>query len=182
MSDFVVEMETHVKGLRRYARALTGGGADADDLVQETLRRILSYVTDGETIDNWRAYLFATLHNVWIDQLARTGLRNQVPLDDYLNVLATPASQLVRLEYLDLSKALANLPADQREVVLLVGMEGFSYRQVADALNIPVGTVMSRLSRGRATLRQSMEYAPEAGAQASVAPDAASSALEAGNS
>lgn len=182
MDDFVDGMEAHIKGLRRYALALVGNQSDADDLVQESLRRILTYVNDGETVENWRAYLYATLHNVRAGHYAKAGNRNQVSIDDYADEIACPAPQHARLEYLDLTRALARLPVDQKEVVLLVGLEGFSYREVADLLDIPLGTVMSRLSRGRAALRREMSGLPAAEAipaDESAEPSAETSAAEA---
>jgi len=156
MNDLMDGMEAHIKGLRRYALALVGDPADADDLVQESLRRVLSYVGDRDSVENWKAYLYTTLHNVRAVHYARRAARNQVPIDDYAEEISCPAPQHAHLDYLDLSRALMRLPADQREVVLLVGLEGLSYREVADLLDIPLGTVMSRLSRARAALRRLM--------------------------
>lgn len=158
MDEFIDKIEAHIEGLRRYALALVGNPSDADDLVQESLRRVLSYASSRNDIENLRAYLYATLHNVRIGSYAKAG--NHLSLDDFANEISCPAPQHAHIECQDLGRALALLPADQREVVLLVGLEGFSYREVADALSIPLGTVMSRLSRGRAALRQTMSGQP----------------------
>lgn len=160
MSDFIDGIEAHIEGLRRYALALVGNPADADDLVQESLRRVLSYVDDHGRVENWRAYLYATLHNVFVSQLASTNARNQVSLDDYEEEIFCTAPQHVQVEYQDLGRELLRLPLDQREVVLLVGLEGYSYKEVADMLSIPLGTVMSRLNRGRIALRLAMTTTP----------------------
>jgi RNA polymerase sigma-70 factor (ECF subfamily) len=161
MDDLMDGMEAHIKGLRRYALALVGDPADADDLVQESLRRVLAYVGDRDSIENWKAYLYTTLHNVRAVHFARRAAQNQVSLDDYAEEISCPAPQHAHIEYLDLSRALMRLPVDQREIVLLIGLEGLSYREVSDLLNIPVGTVMSRLSRARAALRRSMSGLPD---------------------
>ncbi len=166
MSDVIDGMEAHIEGLRRYARALVGNSADADDLVQESLRRVLSYVDENRNIDNWRAYLYTTLHNVRAGQFARSDVRHQVPLDDYVEKISCPATQHAYLECQDLERELARLPVGHREVLLLVGLEDLSYREVADVLGIPLGTVMSRLSRARAALRRAMEDFPIAAASA----------------
>lgn len=163
MDDLLDGMEAHIKGLRRYALALVGDPADADDLVQESLRRVLSYVGDRDSVENWKAYLYTTLHNVRAVHFARRAAQNQVSLDDYAEEISCPAPQHAHLEYLDLSRALMRLPVDQREVVLLVGLEGLSYREVADLLDIPLGTVMSRLSRARVALRRLTSGIPETG-------------------
>lgn len=173
MDDFINDMEAHIKRLRRYALALVGNPADADDLVQESLRRVLSYVSDRESVENWRAYLYTTLHNVRAGNYVRSGVRDQVSLDDHLDEVACPAPQHARLDYLDLTRALARLPADQKEVILLVGLEGFSYREVADLLDIPLGTVMSRLSRARAALRRSLSSVPDLADEPETPPEPA---------
>jgi RNA polymerase sigma-70 factor (ECF subfamily) len=152
----------HLGALRRYARALLGSAADADDLVQECLTRALARTSLWRPVRNMRAYLFTILHNVHADRISR---RNRaldvVPLDGATATAAathpaTPPSQYGRLELRDLAAALTRLPEEQRQVVLLVGLEGMSYQEVATVLDVPVGTVMSRLSRGREALRQLM--------------------------
>ncbi|HEY4343359.1 MAG TPA: RNA polymerase sigma factor [Parvibaculum sp.] len=160
MDDFIDGIEAHIAGLRRYALALVGNIADADDLLQESLRRVLSYAADRDDIENWQAYLYTTMHNVRSGNFAKAKAGNHVPLEDFAEQVSCPAPQHAHIEYQDLNRALALLPADQKEVVLLVGLEGLSYREVADALSIPLGTVMSRLSRGRAALRRAMSGQP----------------------
>ncbi len=149
------ELVAHVTSLRRYALLLVGNATDADDAVQETLTRVLARTRGWHAIDDLRAYLFSTLHNVFIDTTRRN---KRMPTDanseDALALLVSPANQQKRLELRDTIDALDKLPTEQREVVLLVGLEGLSYLETATALGIPVGTVMSRLSRGREALRQ----------------------------
>jgi len=141
--------------LRRYARALVGRAGEADELVQECLVRAIAGTRLWSRIRDPRAYLFTIMHNAYVDWLAgRRRQRRYIELQ--LAVRAGDAcaeAQTVAVETKDLERALSYLPNEQREVVLMVGLEGMSYQQTADALKIPVGTVMSRLSRGRATLR-----------------------------
>ena len=148
----------HVAALRRYARALLGSTAEADDLVQECLTRALARAHLWRPVRNMRAYLFAILHNTFAD---RVGQRRRsvdvVPLDGGAAAhVASPPAQYGRLELRDLASALARLPEEQRQVILLVGLEGMSYQEVATVLDVPIGTVMSRLSRAREALRRLM--------------------------
>lgn len=136
--------------LRRYARALTGNEADADDLLQDTLERAL-----GKWLlwrpGNLRAWLLTMMHHVFLNQLrSRPAF---VALDDDTPALPERPRQQDELEVQDLDRALARLPPDQREVLLLVGLEELSYADTARILGIPQGTVMSRLSRARERLR-----------------------------
>lgn len=154
-ADLSADLVTHVGALRRYARALVGNPVDADDMVQECLTRVLAQMRAWREVRDLRAYMFTTLHNVFVDNGRRkrsAGL--EVPIDDVVGRLSTPATQNVRLEVRDMMDALAQLPREQREVVLLVGMEGMSYLEAAEVIGVPIGTVMSRLSRGREALRQ----------------------------
>lgn len=153
------EITTHVGALRRYALVLVADPHEADDLVQECLSRVLAQMRAWRPVRDLRAYLFATMHNVFIDARRKRRTRaDHVPIDDVLATLSLPASQPRRLEMRDLIQGLAALPEQQREVVLLVGLEGMSYLEAARVLGVPIGTVMSRLSRGREALRQLMTH------------------------
>ncbi len=148
------DLVQHVTALRRYALLLIGDPAEADDLVQEALTRVLVHTRAWKPVRDLRAYLFTTLHNIFVDgHRRRRMLRDDIPVDSLAGRLATPPSQMDRLELRDLAKALGKLPTEQRQVVLLVGLEGMSYRDAAQVLGVPIGTVMSRLSRGREALR-----------------------------
>ena len=145
----------HIPGLRRYARALSGNAAEADDLVQECLSRALARQERAGEIRNLRAYLFTILHNAHIDRLGEKRRWScSVPPEVLENHLAQPAPQHAQLELHDLASALQRLPEEQRQTVLLVGYEGLAYKDAAAAMNVPIGTVMSRLSRGREALRR----------------------------
>ncbi len=151
-------LKSHVLGLRRYAMALAGNSIEADDLVQECLARALSHVHVWAKVRDHRAYLFTILHNIYVDGIARQRRHGiQVPIEDVSPVLRALPNQQERLEIRDLKRALAALPTSYRSVVLLVGLEGMSYRQAADVLGVPIGTVMSRLFRGREMLRRHMD-------------------------
>lgn len=148
--DLVV---AEIPRLRRYARALTGDAARADDLVQDTLERALSRWNLWRAGSNLRAWLFAIMHNVFVNQI-KSGQRIEYYGDeDAPPEPAIRATQSDVLEVGDLASALQRLPVEQREVMLLVGLEELSYGDAAKALGIPIGTVMSRLSRGRERLR-----------------------------
>jgi RNA polymerase sigma-70 factor (ECF subfamily) len=145
--------------LRRYARAMLGDRAAADDLVQDTLERAWTRFAQWRAGSELRAWLFSIMHNLRVDQIRRPGLATS-SIDDYEGDWATRPTQSDQLEVMDIAAALGQLPDEQREVLLLVALEEMSYADVAVALGIPVGTVMSRLSRGRERLRQIMDAHP----------------------
>ncbi|MDP3540752.1 MAG: RNA polymerase sigma factor [Azonexus sp.] len=147
---------TELPRLRRYARAMVGDRAAADDLVQDTLERAWSRFAQWRPGSDLRAWLFGIMHNLRVDQLRRPGVKT-LPMDDEEFEVPTRATQTDRLEVIDLESALARLPEEQRAVVLLVALEEMSYDEVASTLDIPMGTVMSRLSRGRERLRLILE-------------------------
>lgn len=152
------QFTVQIPALRRYAKALLGNSSEVEDLVQETLTRALTKRHVWDRVRDVRAYLFTTLHNLyadWVGKQARQG-----PLTPIENVewqLHQHAEQPGSLALRDLERGVRQLPTEQRQVVLLVGLEGMRYKEVAELLEIPIGTVMSRLSRGRETLRRVME-------------------------
>lgn len=153
----------YIPSLRRYARALTGDPSDADDLVQECLSRALARRQKRADIRNLRAYLFTILHNAHVDRLNERRRWSYSLAEDFFETrLARPAPQPDRLALRDLAEALEKLPEEQRQTVLLVGYEGMAYKDAAAVLEVPIGTVMSRLSRGREALRRMMNGAPMA--------------------
>ena len=145
-----------VPRLRRYARALAGNRDDADDLVQDTLERAWSKSGLWRGVTDMRAWLFTVMHNLHVDSARRPRLHT-VAMDDDTPEPALAATQGERLEVLDLQAALDQLPVAHREVLLLVALEDMAYADVAKTLGVPLGTVMSRLSRGRERLRALME-------------------------
>ena len=156
MEDESVQLLACIPRLRRYARALAGNAAAADDLVQDTRERGWSRLASWRRGSDMRAWLFGIMHNLSVDQLRRAAPATD-PLDENVSEPTVRASQSDRLELRDLEVALGLLPAEQREVLLLIGLEEMRYEEVAVALGIPLGTVMSRLARGRERLRALME-------------------------
>ncbi len=151
---------TYIPNLRRYARALVGDRDAADDLVQDTLERAMRKFHLWRP-GNLRAWLFSIMHNVFVNQLKSRKLSPTAELDENFPGATTPDWVT---DVRDLERALASLAAEQREVVLMVSLEDMSYEEVSRALGVPIGTVMSRLSRGRERLRRSMDgTAPQAG-------------------
>ncbi len=152
MSDASASLIACIPRLRRYARALLGAHGGADDLVQDTVergwRKLASWRSDGDM----RAWLFGIMHNLHVDLLRKPALATEA-LDDALPVPDPGPGPSAGLAVRDLDNALAQLPPEQRSVLLLVALEEMSYEQVAATLDIPLGTVMSRLSRGRERLR-----------------------------
>ncbi|SDI25295.1 RNA polymerase sigma factor [Propionivibrio dicarboxylicus] len=142
--------------LRRYARALVGNREAADDLVQDTLERAWTRLSQWQAGSDLRAWLFSIMHNLRIDQMRRPA-PPMASFEDEAIDLPVRATQSDRIEVSDLGAALAALPEEQRAVVLLVAIEDMSYAEVAATLDIPLGTVMSRLARGRERLRQILE-------------------------
>lgn len=141
--------------LRRYARALVGERAAADDLVQDTLERAWSKLHLYRRGSDLRAWLFTVMHNVHVNRLRAT--RPTDPLEDDMPELAQRATQGDALMVRDLERAVAVLPLAQRQVLLLVALEDLSYEETARVLEIPIGTVMSRLARAREKLRLLMQ-------------------------
>lgn len=128
---------------------------EADDLVQECLARAIARLRVWNEVRDLRAYLFTILNNVHLDALAqRKRAGNVVPIEDAMANLSSRPNQISRIEANELAEALERIPEEQRRVVLLVGVGGMKYHEIASMLGIPIGTVMSRLSRGREALRQ----------------------------
>jgi len=147
----------YIPNLRRYARALVGDRDGADDLVQDTLERAVRKFHLWRPGD-LRAWLFSIMHNVFVNQLKGRKVSPTVEIDE--EMIAAHVPTVSSVDVLDLERALVRLAPEQREVVLLVALEDMSYADVSKALGIPIGTVMSRLSRGRERLRRMMEGEP----------------------
>jgi RNA polymerase sigma-70 factor (ECF subfamily) len=162
MADICKKIEEEIPRLRRYARALTRDVTAADDLVQDCLTRALSKVHLWQKGTDLRAWLFTILHNQYVNHVRRAVREGSaVGLSDTEPMLTSAPNQGKRLELRDLERAIAKLPEEQRSVLLLVGLEGMRYEEVAAVLDVPVGTIRSRLSRGREMLRQLMGLGPE---------------------
>jgi RNA polymerase sigma factor (sigma-70 family) len=158
MKDMMLLVEPLIPALRRYARALLHDRDAADDLVQDCLERIIRG-WHGRRGDDSRSWAFTILHNLAVNRLKQWQRRGRhAALDETDEAsIAQPAVQEDRLRHLELMRALADLPEEQRCMLLLVSVEDLSYAEAARILGIPIGTVMSRLSRGRERLQQLLE-------------------------
>ena len=143
----------HIPRLRRYARALLGDRYAADDLVQDTLERAWNKFHLWRPGSDLRAWLFAIMHNVFVNQVRSKRSEIEKTMEE-LPVVAVRATQSDLLEIADVGRSLRALPDEQREVLLLVAIEEMTYDEVSRALAIPIGTVMSRLSRARERMRR----------------------------
>jgi len=146
-------IEQHIPRLRRYARALVGDRYAADDLVQDTLERAWNKLHLWRQGSDMRAWLFAIMHNVFVNQ-ARSRRQDIERHMEELPIIAVRGTQGQQLELMEVDRAMRALPVDQREVLLLVAVEQMTYEETSRTLEVPIGTVMSRLSRGRERLRQ----------------------------
>ncbi|AFU46638.1 ECF subfamily RNA polymerase sigma-24 subunit [Acidovorax sp. KKS102] len=160
--------------LRRYARVLTGDSWAADDLVQDTLERACSKWLLWRTGSDLRAWLFTLMHNLYLNQRRALVPLQALDIDEVQDQL--PGTQPRSDDALDLERCLQRLPADQRAVLLLVAMEDMGYEDTARILGIPVGTVMSRLSRARTRLRALMDREPASGPTAATQPSSVTAA------
>jgi RNA polymerase sigma-70 factor (ECF subfamily) len=167
MNDLANLIEAQIPGLRRYARALTRNEVPADDLVQDCLVRAVAKQHLWQEGTDLRAWLFTILHNQHVNHVRRSAREGvAVNVSETEPSLIHAANQDKHLELRDLDRALAKLPEEQRTVILLVGLEGMAYEAVAGIIGIPVGTVRSRLSRGREALRRLMGIIPDHNAEA----------------
>jgi RNA polymerase sigma-70 factor (ECF subfamily) len=156
MDDFPRMLEIQIPRLRRYARALTRDVSRADDLVQNCLTRAVAKQHLWQYGTDLRAWLFTILHNQHVNDVRR-GIREGTSVDlADAPQLTVPSNAIAALQLRDLETGLGKLAPEQRQVILLVGLEGMAYEEVAEILKVPVGTVRSRLSRGRDQLRRLM--------------------------
>jgi len=154
VSGFGGELELHIASMRRYAHALARDRSDADDLVQEALMRAVARADTFKTGTNLRAWLFTILHNVHVNRVrGRSSRGDEVPLEDVEDRLVVPPRQEEAVELREMMRVVRSLPDEQRGVLLLVAVEGLKYDEVAKVLGVPIGTVMSRLSRAREAVR-----------------------------
>ncbi len=148
------QIHTHVQGLRRYALVLTRNAEDAEDLVQETLTKAIAAAHTWQPGTELRPWLFRILHNAHVSGLRKARVRAEAAPD-----MPEPVAQpdaMARIELAQVLEALQALPEAQRKPILLVALEEMSYAEAARSLDVPLGTFMSRLGRGRAALRKLM--------------------------
>lgn len=154
MDDVKWLMAREIPRLRRYARILADSSDAADDLVQDCLERAIRKRHLWSRRGSMRSWLYRILYNVFLNQSVERGRRRiMVPLDDEAVPLASPATQEDKVICTDIAQALQRLPKEQRAAIALIAVEGLSYDEAASILDIPIGTLRSRLSRGRDHLR-----------------------------
>lgn len=158
MSNFNSLLEAQIPRLRRYARALLRDVSRADDLVQDTLVRALAKQHLWEPGTNLRAWLFTLMHNIHVN-VVRQSVRDgaMVDVEDVSSDLIATTDPTASCQLRELESAIARLPEEQRQVLLLVALEGIPYDEAALILAIPIGTVRSRLSRARESLRKLLD-------------------------
>jgi RNA polymerase sigma-70 factor (ECF subfamily) len=160
MNETAALIEPHIPALRRYAFALIRDDTSADDLVQDCLERAVFrwHLRRGGDV---RAWLFTILHNLFVSQRRQTLRRgHHRTLEDAEHETGIPGAQEHAVIHRDMLRALSALPEEQQSVLLLIGVEDLSYSEAARIVGVPVGTIMSRLSRGRNRLRRLLNGGP----------------------
>ena len=154
--DFKVQLGQVIPHLRAFGRSLSGSRDLADDLVQETLLKAWAARKRFQAGTNMRAWTFIILRNLYLSQMRRARFKGE--WDDLVadRILAAPASQDRHVELGDMQRALLHLPQPQREALILVGAGGFAYEEAAEICNVAVGTIKSRVARGRVALEALM--------------------------
>jgi RNA polymerase sigma factor (sigma-70 family) len=158
LTDLAAEIEPHIPALRRYAWALVRNQDAADDLVQDCLERAISRWHLRHRDADPRAFLFTILRNQFVNTLRQKARRGpHVDLQDAEAQVATDPDGERSLLGRDALQALCAMPEEQRSLLLLIAVEDLSYQQAAEVFGVPIGTIMSRLSRARANLRALIE-------------------------
>ena len=156
--DFKNELARVIPHLRAFGRSLSGNRDLADDLVQETLMKAWAARKRFQAGTNMRAWTFIILRNLFLSQMRRARFRGEWDEQSADKLLAAPASQDRHIELADMQRALLHLPQPQREALILVGAGGFAYEEAAEICGCAVGTIKSRVARGRAALEQLLEH------------------------
>lgn len=143
--------------LRRFGRAITHHASDADDLVQISIERALLRYEQWRPDAKFESWMFGIMRNAWIDEVRARGRRGQVLAPEEAGLDVGDNASEAQLQLLSVHKAMATLPDEQRLAVALVLIEGLSYQEAAEALAVPIGTLTSRLSRGREALQKQLE-------------------------
>jgi RNA polymerase sigma-70 factor (ECF subfamily) len=145
--------------LRRFARGLTGSAAEADDLVQAACERALSREHQFQAGTRFDSWMFRIVQTIWIDQLRARNVRAEDPEVEEERLGSDEPVRRVeaRLALEEVRRAVTRLPAEQRNALMLVTVEGLSYKEAAEVAGVPVGTIMSRLARARIALQNQLE-------------------------
>ena len=149
------QIVNEVKNLRRYALALTRNATDAEDLVQDCLTRAIASSHTWKPGSNMRSWLFKIMHNIFIDEIRRNRLREAAKKDSDAQYINPP--QPATTELGQVLEALSRLPEIYREPIILVAINDMTYAQAAEIIDVPLGTLMSRLSRARQALRRAVQ-------------------------
>jgi RNA polymerase sigma factor (sigma-70 family) len=154
--EFKKQLAAVIPHLRAFGRSLSGSRDLADDLVQETLLKAWAARQRFQAGTNMRAWTFIILRNLYLSQMRRSRFKGE--WDDLVadRLLAAPASQDKHVDLADMQRALLHLPQPQREALILVGAGGFAYEEAADICGVAVGTIKSRVARGRVALEALM--------------------------
>jgi RNA polymerase sigma-70 factor (ECF subfamily) len=150
--DFKEQLSAVIPHLRAFGRSLSGSRDLADDLVQETLLKAWAARKRFQAGTNMRAWTFIILRNLFLSQMRRARFKGEWDDITAAKILAAPASQDRHIELGDMQRALMHLPQPQREALILVGAGGFAYEEAADICGCAVGTIKSRVARGRVAL------------------------------
>jgi len=156
--EFKDELARVIPHLRAFARSLSGNRDLADDLVQETLMKAWAARKRFQAGTNMRAWTFIILRNLFLSQMRRARFRGEWDEHTANKLLSAPASQDRHIELADMQRALLHLPQPQREALILVGAGGFAYEEAAEICGCAVGTIKSRVARGRAALEQLLDH------------------------
>jgi RNA polymerase sigma-70 factor (ECF subfamily) len=173
MKDFAQLLEVEIPRLRRYARVLSRDVSRADDLVQSCLTRAIAKQHLWQHGTNLHAWLFTILHNQHVNDIRLSVREGAYVMLEEAPELTVQSNAIATLQLRDLEAALGKLPPEQRQVILLIGLEGMRYDEVAVIMGVPIGTVRSRLSRGRDQLRRLMGMEERLSRQTSVKNDPA---------
>jgi RNA polymerase sigma-70 factor (ECF subfamily) len=140
--------------LRRFARTITRNPHDADDLVQASIERALRHHEQWRPDSRFESWMFGIMRNAWIDEVRSRHRRDKVLAPEESGENVGDRSSEAHVEMLSVQSAMAELPDEQRMAVALVLIEGLSYKEAADVLDVPIGTLTSRLARGREALQR----------------------------
>lgn len=151
------EIVEHIKSLRAFALSLTRNSALADDMVQDSIEKAWRNIDKFQAGTNMRAWLFTILRNTYYSNRRRAKREVADPEGTFVERLSVKPDHDGRLQMSDFSRMFAQLPAEQREVLLLVGASGFSYEEAAEMCGVAIGTIKSRINRGRARLCELMD-------------------------
>lgn len=167
--EFGQQLIAFLPNMRRFAISLCRSSELADDLVQSACERALASADSFEPGTRFDSWIFRIIRNLWIDRLRKSKTEGiQEDIEEQFDLVGSHGEQVqeARLALSDTAKAIAALPDDQREVLLLVCVEDFSYQETSETLDIPIGTVMSRLARARKKIIETTGIKPSAGRSA----------------